>query len=189
MEQLVQSILWRQLDAPGHDGCCLWSLPDGWRLSGTAVFSSNDQPCHLAYEVECDHSWHTRTATVNGFIGETVVALTIERLPDARWLFNGTEQPHAAGLADLDLGFTPATNVLQLRRLSLNIGQMSEAPVAYLHFPALALDRLDQRYHRTSTHEYHYRSPTFAYDALLQVTDHGFITQYPALWTVEAATG
>jgi len=188
MELLVQSILWRQLDAPGHDGCGLWSLPHGWRLSGTAVFRSNDQPCHLAYEVECDPSWYTCSAAVTGYIGETVLALNIERLPDARWTFNGTEQPDVAGLADVDLGFTPATNLVQLRRLSLKIGQMSEAPVAYLHFPALTLGRMDQRYRRISAHEYHYESPTFDYDALLQVTDHGFVTHYPDLWSLEAVT-
>ncbi|HSO74659.1 MAG TPA: putative glycolipid-binding domain-containing protein, partial [Blastocatellia bacterium] len=42
-----QSILWRRLDGPGHEFLRLSSEEDGWRLSGAAVFSHEQQPCRL----------------------------------------------------------------------------------------------------------------------------------------------
>ena len=39
------------------------------------------------------------------------------------WFANGVEQDNVAGCLDLDLGFTPATNLFAIRRLSLKVGQ------------------------------------------------------------------
>jgi uncharacterized protein len=39
-----------------------------------------------------------------------------------------------ADCVDVDLGFTPATNLIVLRGLSLKIGQRAQAPAAYLSF-------------------------------------------------------
>jgi hypothetical protein len=87
---------------------------------------------------------------------------------------------------DVDLGFTPSTNLIQLRRLSLDIGQEVEAPVAYLHFPALTFGRLEHRYRRVALDKYDYQAPSFGYAAILQVSDLGFVTHYPGLWELEA---
>lgn len=183
---LKQVVAWRRLDTPGHDSCGLLVDDDGWRLIGTAVFRSEEQPCHLRYEVACDTAWRTRAATVRGWIGRTVVQLAIDATPDARWTFNGAAQEDVAGLVDIDLGFTPATNLIQVRRLALAVGQEADAPVAYLDFPALTLGRLEQRYKRVAHDTYAYHAPRFDYAGQLQVSNHGFVTQYPGLWAVEA---
>jgi uncharacterized protein len=184
---LEQVILWHRLDSPGHDACGLWGSDNGWHLAGTAMFRASEQPCHLRYEVHCDSSWRTRSASVIGWLGKTMVQLALEAIPGARWTVNGDEQgEEVAGLIDVDLGFTPATNLIQLRRLSLSVGQAAEAPVAYLQFPELTLGRLGHRYHRVARDQYDYRAPAFDYAAILQVSDLGFVTQYPGLWALEA---
>jgi hypothetical protein len=186
MHRLEQLILWRRLDLPGHDACNLWATEHGWSLTGTAIFGLEDQPCHLAYQVECDLTWGTRSAKVTGWFGRQVLELTIVSRPGERWEFNGTDQPQAAGCLDVDLGFTPATNLIALRRLALGIGQAADAPAAYLHFPELKLERLEQWYHHVSPDTYEYQSPSFGYAAPLQVSDVGFVTRYPGLWELEA---
>jgi len=184
---LEQTILWRRLDSPGHDACGLQALDGGWRLTGTAVFLSEEgQPCHLRYEVDCDAAWRARSARVSGWLGKAVVEIAIAAEPGGRWTLNGVEQPQVAGLVDVDLGFTPATNLVQLRRLALDIGQGADAPAAYLLFPELRFERLEQHYRRLTFNEYDYQSPRFGYAATLKVLEAGFVTRYPDLWELEA---
>ncbi len=194
---LEQTILWRRMDLPGHDACGLWALDSGWRLTGTAVFCLDAQPCHLSYEVDCDTSWYTRSATVTGWIGRDAVKLVIVAVPGERWSLNGAEQTRVAGCIDVDLGFPPATNLIQLRRLALGVGDKADAPAAYLRldnsdapeawfrFPELALERLEQQYRRVELNRYEYQSQSVGYAALLDVTDIGFVTRYPGLWGLE----
>ena|SRR5712692_7412959 len=103
-----------------------------------------------------------------------------------RWHLNGAEQPAVRGCVDVDLGFTPATNLLQLRRVALDIGQEADVPAAWLAFPELTLERLEQRYRRRGRDTYDYRAPSVPYEAPLHVNELGFVTLYPGLWEAEA---
>ena len=44
----------------------------------------------------------------------------------ARWRLDGRELPDLLGTVDLDLGSTPVTNLLPIRRLRLRIGERRE---------------------------------------------------------------
>ena len=181
-----QLILWRRTDMPGHDACGLWGVDSGWSLAGTAIFALEGQPCHLAYEVQCDPRWRTRSAKVMGYIGRHALELTIVVMPGERWQLNGTDQPGAAGCLDVDLNFTPATNLIAIRRLALGVGHEADAPAAWLRFPACTLERLEQRYRRVALDTYDYQAPRVGYAAPLRISDLGFVTQYPGLWALEA---
>jgi hypothetical protein len=174
-------ILWRQLDAEGHCACWLSRQPDGWSLDGTVVFDHEAMPCALNYTVRCDTNWRTHSASIVGRLGMDNVDLDIAR-DGKTWLLNGVEQPLAEGCLDLDLGFTPATNLLALRRLSLSVGDESPAPAAYLEAPTSGLVRLEQTYRRIDRLRYAYESPAFGYAEVLTVSDEGFVTDYPGLW-------
>jgi hypothetical protein len=184
---LKHTILWRRLDVPGHDACQLMALDDGWRLSGMTVFSLDGRPCALTYEVDADARWSSRSARVRGWCGTERVDVTILAAPGGRWHLNGTEQPAVSGCVDVDLGFTPATNLLQLRRIALDIGQAADVPVVWLAFPELTLERLEQRYRRLDQVTYEYQAPSVGYAAApLHVDEIGFVARYPGLWEKEA---
>ena len=117
-----------------------------------------------------------------GCIGRRAVALRIRATTGGRWKINGVDQPAIRGCIDLDLGFTPATNLLPLRRLALRTGQEAQAPAAYLPFPKTELVVLPQRYKRLSRTEYDYESPAFGYRATLRVTPQGAVANYPGLF-------
>jgi hypothetical protein len=87
---------------------------------------------------------------------------------------------------DLDFGFTPSTNLLQLRRLALATGQGADAPAAWLDVSTGTLDVLVQRYERRSETTYWYEAPRFNYAEMLEVDSVGFVRRYPGLWEVEA---
>ena len=182
---IEQTILWRRVDLAGHDACMLRKTASGWCLQGTALFAFDTKPCHLAYEVDCDGGWHTRSAAVAGWVGRRAVRLAISARPERRWDLDGVDQPAAAGCVDLDLNFTPATNLIAIRRLALEIGDATEAPAAWLDFPEMRLERLAQRYERVSVDQYRYEAPGVHYAEILDVSEAGFVTRYPGLWEME----
>ncbi|HIK14689.1 MAG TPA: putative glycolipid-binding domain-containing protein [Leptolyngbyaceae cyanobacterium M33_DOE_097] len=185
MNSLEHTILWHRLDCPGHDSCCLRKFNQGWQLSGTAIFLFDQKPCLLSYEVNTNSEWETCTASVSGYVGKSIVALTIARTPNNHWSLNNTAVSAAADCIDLDLGFTPATNLVAIRRLSLAIGARSSAPAAWLEFPDFTLKQLEQHYHRIAHDRYEYAAPSVGYADILEVDDYGAIACYPQLWEQE----
>jgi len=178
--------LWRRLDVPGHDGCELARDGDGWRLDGAAVFREGGALARLHYAVACDAGWVTRHGRVSGRLGERAVDLAIRRGDAGEWTLNGVAVAGLDACLDLDLGFTPATNALQLRRVALSRGQARDVPVAWLDLAAGTLSLLHQRYERRSESSYWYEAPRFTYAAMLEVTPSGFVQRYPTLWEMEA---
>lgn len=173
---------WQRLDVPGTDDCVLEALPTGWRLLGVAAFGTADTASRLTYSVECDREWRTLSAEVHGMVGPRRLALAVQRDAAGAWSVDGRRAPELGGLVDLDLGFTPATNLFPLRRLALEPGQSADAEAAWLDDESWQLRRLPQRYERRGAHEYWYESPTTGYAAMLTVTADGFVHEYPGLW-------
>jgi uncharacterized protein len=181
----VTSILWRRLDVPGHDACRLTETGDGWTLDGTAVFSEGGAVSRLAYSIECDRSWRTRQGQIHGWIGERTIALRVMRTTGGAWRLNDQPASLPEGCADLDLGFSPASNLTQIRRVALAVGQAADVPVAWLDAAAGTLEVLLQRYERRTEATYWYEAPRFEYAALLEVAPAGFVRRYPGLWEAE----
>ena len=180
---VIASIRWRRLDAPGHDSCRLLRFPTGWQLAGRAFFLENALPVRLAYRVTCDPQWRTREGLVRGTVGARRVDLRIERSPGGAWRIERRVVRGLSGCLDLDLGFTPATNLLAIRRLDLSRGGAADAPAAWLDVRDGTLMRLPQRYARRAATAYRYEAPTVGYAADLAVSAAGFVTRYPGLWT------
>lgn len=60
---------------------------------------------------------------------------------------NSELAPAIQGCVDIDLGWTPSTNTLPIRRLQLGVGT-SSGPItaAWVRFPELKLEPLPQEY-------------------------------------------
>jgi hypothetical protein len=179
------SILWRRLDQPGHEAARLIFHPSSWHLTGTAVFAHHQHTCRLDYLVVCDAEWRTVSGRVAGWVGNQIVAIDLAVDEARRWWLNGAECPAVAGCIDLDLNFSPATNLLPLRRLGIAIGQEAEVQAAWLRFPGMTLEPLAQRYRRIDTAIYRYESAGGSFVTELQANATGFVTQYPGVWQVE----
>lgn len=173
------SILWRRLDRPGHEAARLFFQDSRWHLTGTAVFAHNQHPCRLDYMVVCDSKWQTLSGKVAGWVGDELVEVEISVDAARRWWLNGTERPEVAGRTDLDLNFSPSTNLLPIRRLGLAVGQGAEVKAAWLRFPSFTLEPLDQRYHCIDATTYRYESAGGKFVAELRVNAAGFVTYYP----------
>jgi uncharacterized protein len=180
--------LWRRLDVPGHDAARLVHESRGAELSGFAVFADEGVPAALHYEVHCDATWHTTEAHVQGWHGAAPVDLQITRDNADRWALNEIPCPSVTGCVDLDLSFTPATNLLPLRRLRLAVNQAAEVHSAWLQWPSLVLTLLVQRYRRRSIDEYDYEADlpgASRFTAVLRVDPNHWVLDYGGLWQTE----
>lgn len=175
------SILWRRLDRPGHEFARLSPADSAWRLSGAAVFAHDGAPCRLDYVVVCNDAWETTSGKVSGWVGKDEVSIDVAVLPGGIWRSNGTEVPGVRGAVDLDLNFSPSTNLLPIRRLNLEVGQEAAVRAAWLRFPSFAFEPLEQTYRRIDAKTYRYESAGGSFAADLTVDDSGLVTFYPGL--------
>lgn len=179
------SALWRRLDTPGHDAVQVVRAGDGWRLDGAAVFAHQLGPARLSYWVDCASDWRTLRGGVAGWVGDDRCDVAVERSETGAWRLDGEAVEGLESCLDLDFGFTPATNYLQLQRCALGIGDTISFSVAWLDVPGSSLTELPQRYERRTAATYWYESPQGPYSALLELADSGFVRTYPGLWTLE----
>lgn len=175
------TILWRRLDRPGHEAARVEALDAGWRLSGSAVFLSEDGPCRLDYRVDCDRSWRTLACAVSGWVGSEPVEVEVS-VEAGRWRLGGAECPQVEGCLDIDLNFSPSTNLLPIRRLGLRVGEEAPVRAAWLRFPSFALEPLEQTYRRLEEEVYRYTSAGGRFTADIRVNAAGLVTDYPGIW-------
>lgn len=179
------TILWRRIDRPGHEAAQLLTHQSGWRLAGTAVFADEGAGCRLDYLIDCDATWSTASAHVTGWIGNRAIGLKVVVDAERRWRLNGRECPGVAGCFDIDLAFSPSTNLLPIRRLNLKEGEVRRVRAAWLTFPEFALEPLEQVYRRLNATSYRYESGDGTFTAVLRTNAADFVTHYPGLWEVE----
>jgi hypothetical protein len=176
-----KSAAWTRLDRPGCDAALLRPHRDGWLLQGAAAFDHDGGLATVAYQVETDARWETRRGLICGFLGDKTVRHEILRGAGG-WRLNGVLVEGLAHLVDLDYGFTPATNALQLARIALAAGQRGEVPVAWFDLDSATLIELPQSYERRGEASYWYEALTVPYQALLEIASNGFVQSYPGLW-------
>lgn len=179
------SALWRRLDTPGHDTAQVSRADEGCRLEGVAVFAHEQGPACLSYVVECAPDSRTRRARVSGWIGARRYEVDVDRSASGAWTMNGHTIAGLEHCLDIDFGFTPATNYLQVHRIALKVEQSAEFHVAWMDLPDAKLMPLLQRYRRLNAVSYWYESPQGPYTATLELAATGFVRTYPGLWTLE----
>lgn len=184
---MTETILWRRVDLPGHEIATLDALDEGWKLSGTAIFLSEQGPSKLDYVVICDSSWQTNSAQISGVIGGNAVNLIVSANAERAWHLNEVECGAVEGCIDIDLGFSPSTNLLPIRRLALDVGEEATVTAAWLPFPSLRFELLPQLYRRDGDRTYRYESRGGLFVRTLEVNGVGFVTSYPDLWQAESA--
>lgn len=172
----MTAVLW-QSSQGGSELCVLERSGRGWRLRGTVLATAGKEPVEIRYKVEATPAWVTEDAEVLvSFAGGD---LRDPFTPGELW--SGKERPpEFADCADVDLGFTPATNTLPIRRLRLEIGQEAEVAAVWLRWPELTVERAVQRYARLAKDRYRFSQEDFS--AELVVDDQALVLDYEGLW-------
>lgn len=163
----------------GTDRCTLSRLDSGWMLVGQAIWHDDGTDNLLSYDVRCAPDWQSLSADVAGEVDGRSIALKLLKT-DHGWTLNGVLQPCGADCIDLDLSFTPATNLLPLRRCDLGPAKKARVRAAWLTPKLGSVEPLSQMYTGISSDRVQYSSATF--EAELTVHPSGFVTHYPDIW-------
>jgi hypothetical protein len=126
---------------------------------------------------------------VRGFVGDEAVEIELSVDAAGRWTLGGAACPQVEGCVDLDLNFSPSTNLLPIRRLALADGAEARVRAAWLRFPGFTLEPLEQLYRRTAPGRYRYESAGGRFAADLEVGEDGFVTRYPGFCENVARSG
>ncbi|HEX2266666.1 MAG TPA: putative glycolipid-binding domain-containing protein [Actinomycetota bacterium] len=180
---LIRALHWRRLDTPGSEYFTLSQAADGWKLDGTVAVTIDGRPLLVRYTVRCDPEWKTEDADVVVDSGGIMQRLRLGAA-GGRWRSNEGSVTTLDGAVDVDLGVTPSTNTLPIRRLELDIGEHADLVVAWIRFPDLSVLRSDQRYTRLAENTYRYESGSFSRD--IEVDELGLVTKYPGLFVNES---
>jgi uncharacterized protein len=195
----VRTLLWQRIDSPGSEWCALEREPDGWRLRGIVLAEVAKAPVLVQYTVALANDWSTRAVQIamrSGSSEPRRLKLTVA--PDQRWQIerepvldpatSADDPPALDGLIDVDLGFSPVTNTLPIRRLDPAIGEAVAVTAAWVRFPELTIEPLPQRYIRLAERHYRYESAGGAFVAEIEVDDLGLVTTYEGGWRRIAAS-
>ena len=175
-------LFWERLSRPGLERFELSSRPSRWTLRGTILAPAGREPVEVRYEVVCNKDWKTTGAHVTLLRGRRERSLELA-VRKGRWYARGREIRRVRGSIDVDLGWSPSTNTLPIRRLGLRVGESSgPLTMAWVRFPELTVQPLAQEYRRLAPRRYLYGSRQGSFAAELEVDRDGLVVTYGDFW-------
>jgi uncharacterized protein len=174
--------MWASVDATGLERFQLAHTAEAWLLRGTILRVHAGHAMEVRYRITCNSCWQTINARVDLHVGSESRTLILENL-EGSWTANGDEVNQFDGCRDVDLGWTPSTNTLAIRRLDLARRNGREAvDAAWIRFPDLTLERLDQVYEFLGDRTYRYMSRGGTFKAEIVVDESGVVDEYKGYW-------
>jgi hypothetical protein len=176
----TRRVAWRRSDEIETDEHATLTIRDtGLSFVGTVVGAESGVPIRIEYRVMTSGSGMTTAVHVRDLRGFDQRVLTVERSAKGVWSVNGAIDPALKGCTDIDLGCSPSTNTLPIRRLRQGVGNSQTIQAAWVRFPELTVTKSGQTYARLDEFTYRYESGTFS--AELLVDDYGVVASY-AVW-------
>jgi len=180
--QLVCAGLWQWLQGTGLERFEFVRASDEWIFRGTILTLASDAAAEARYEIACDSLFQTRRVNIYLRDSSSERSLKIDT-QNGHWFEDGRENQTVKGAVDIDLGWSPSTNTLPIRRLKLKVGEASGGFIAaWVRFPELTLQPLQQEYTRVAHRQYRYSSRGGAFEANLLVDDNDLVLDYEGFW-------
>ena len=173
----TRRVAWRRSDEVATDEHCTLTQRDtGLSLVGTVLGADDGAPVRIEYRVLTDGDGLTTAAHVRDLRGFEQRTLTLERDAKGNWTVDGAKVRALKGATDVDLGCSPSTNTLPIRRLKIGVGASKTIKAAWVRFPELTVVKADQTYTRLDEFTYRYASGDF--EAELTVDDEDLVGSY-----------
>ncbi|MEJ8561856.1 putative glycolipid-binding domain-containing protein [Yoonia sp. GPGPB17] len=177
------SVRWHNWNGAGLEHCVCRYDNDGLSLEGV-VAGTRHGLYGAHYLVRTDRLFRTREVTVN-YVGGA--RMHVEADGEGNWTNRHDHQPIAAleGCIDVDIGVTPATNALPIKRLQLRKDESQDILAAYVPLP----DQIEgdflprpapQRYTcLVPAQTYRYEGLFRGFTAVLEIDQDGLVIDYP----------
>jgi hypothetical protein len=164
---------------PGVEYCEVGRRRLGWALTGTIVRRFKEGAALISYTIETDSRWKTRRASINQILAGGNRSLGVE-VKRSHWFVNGKDAKRLAGCVDVDLQASPVTNTLPIKRVRPKVGSKMELTAAWVRFPTLRVEPLQQSYERLGNTRYLYRSRGFKSE--IDMDPFGLVRRYGDYW-------
>lgn len=151
----------------------------GYVLRGVTRLPLEDVPIEIRYVIDTDADWNTGGATVDVTTAGGTHHIDVE-VSDGTWTIDGALVDALEGCEDIDLGWTPATNAVPMRRFHLDLGESATTRTALLRFPELVWEASEQTYTRIAENRWRYQSTTADHE--IEVTPDGMVCRYGDLF-------
>ncbi|MEP1835877.1 MAG: putative glycolipid-binding domain-containing protein [Hyphomonas sp.] len=176
-------VRWQAWNGNGLEHCVVEINDGGMTLSG-AVVGARETKYGAFYSVRTDELFRTREVRVQYASGPV---LHVEADGRGSWLdlVAGSSLEHLDGCIDVDIGVTPATNTLPIKRLNLSANESREILAAYVPLPSQIEDtfvptRAEQRYTCIEVGKlYRYEGLFRNFTAELEIDRAGIVLDYP----------
>ena len=173
----TRRVAWRRSDEVETDEHCTLTVRDGGlSLVGTVLGAEGGLPVRIEYRVLADGTGMSSAAHVRDLRGFETRTIALERDAKGNWSVDGAVVRALKGCTDVDLGCSPSTNMLPIRRLRLAVGASQKIQAAWVRFPELTIVKAAQTYTRLDAFTYRYASGDF--EAELTVDDDGLVASY-----------
>lgn len=173
----TRRVSWRRTDEVQVDEHCAISVRDGGlSLVGTVLGAEGGIPVRIEYRMLADAAGATTAVHVRDLRGFLQRTLTLERDAKGSWTVNGTVDRGLKGCTDVDLGCSPSSNTLPIRRLQLGIGRSRTIRAAWVRFPELTVEKAVQTYQRLD--EFTYRYAAESHEDEIVVDDDGVVARF-----------
>jgi hypothetical protein len=181
--EVVVERVWESDLLDSREDFTLAAGADSYELAGTTLIMHDDVRVEIVYRVEVTSEWSTRNATID--IAALALTHRVEVPEPGIWLIDGEHRADLDGCTDIDLGWTPATNTIPIRRLELEGRDSATIRAAWLKWSELEFMVSDQTYTKTGEATWRYASGKFS--AELLADDHGVVVRYgdPPIWREE----
>jgi hypothetical protein len=177
---------WQHREArTGFEVAFLRSDAHGCRVEGDTTAIEDGEAWAVRYDITVDPDWVTRSARVWGRTSSGPRELRLDADRAGRWQIDGEPAGHLDGCLDVDLESSSLTNAFPVHRLGLEIGEVADAPAAYVRALDLSVERLEQRYRRLDDdgdrQRYHYAAASFGFECELSYDEFGLVLEYPGI--------
>ncbi|WP_170181808.1 putative glycolipid-binding domain-containing protein [Phreatobacter stygius] len=181
---VLSSTVWRRvLDDKAYEHCSVKQVGGGLVVCGSIVAVSGDAPALCHYELTCSADLDQAFAlTLTCAHRGREPSLRLRRSAAASWLVDDLPAAQLDGCTDIDIEWTPATNLLPIRRLAAAPGSVLDVTAAWVRLPGLAIEPTHQRYERIAADRVRYTNVPSGFTAILTVDPRGMPVDYEGIW-------
>ncbi|MBE9061094.1 putative glycolipid-binding domain-containing protein [cf. Phormidesmis sp. LEGE 11477] len=177
------TVRWCDWEMQGLEFCTLIQEPNMLLLEGVVV-GTRESRYGAYYRVQADSEFRTRKVDFSYVGGST---LHVESDGNGHWTdtVNNTPIVSLEGCFDVDIGVTPATNMLPIKRLGLAENESRHIRAAYIPLPsqidgAFLPRSVEQRYTCLKADKrYRYEGIFRDFSAELEFDENGLVIDYP----------
>jgi uncharacterized protein len=175
--------IWKGIDEWRAEAVRLELGPRDLHAAGTQI-GADPAPYRLDYELDVGGGWITSRLSVQATMAVRERRLLLEHDGRGTWRIDGEPAPELAGALDCDLGLSPLTNLMPVRRHALHErAGAAEIVAAWVSVPDLAVHASRQRYEhvRPGVVRYVDLGPHEGFTAELELDADGIVVVYPGL--------